>query len=454
VTRPARGSLAVAAGFVTAIGIAFGNTYWVLFGVIALLVLGQVEMWWRWGGVGLEYRRVFAAKTATCGDVIDCTIEVTNRKLLPMPWIDVVDDWPSALVPDRVRLRRKRHVVAGAPEQSAGHDTVRTTIANAAEALDDIAQQTDREAITQRLTLAPFERVRRHYRLPCRRRGAYAFGPVAMRWRDAFGLTSRGADLNLRSAIIVYPRIVPVTAPPAAARQLLGTSFRPRALLTDQTRLAGVRPFISGDSVRRIHWGATARTGVLQVRRDDPTAGRRMWIVVDVETAPEDRWWSAGDTDVHETLAIVAASLAAWALRSGTAVGIFANGRTSGSAVDLWVPCAGHPEQLAQVLDALARLRPWPSRPLRDAITVTGDKWPPDATIALVTAMPSETKSSAVARASRHAQPVVVIDCRPRMAHQSSVHVADQVSRRSTGATWHLADADVSWSTRTEVRLS
>lgn len=452
-TRQSRGTLGAASAFVAVVGIASGNTYWVLFGVIALIVIGLVELWWRWGGVGLEYRRILGAESATCGDTVECVIEVTNRKVLPMPWVDVVDDWPSALVPDRVRARTRRFVVEASPDEPSGRNLGIDTNEGRGAPPDDVAQQTDREGIAQRLTLAPFERVRRHYRLPCRRRGAYTFGPVAMRWRDAFGLTSRDAELNLRSAFVVYPRIVPVIAPPAAARQLLGDHVRTRALLTDPTRLAGVRPFVSGDSVRRVHWGASARTGVLQVRRDDPTAGRRVWIVIDVETAPEDRWWSAGDTDVHETLAMVAASFAAWALQSGTAVGISANGRTAGSAADLWVPCANNPKQLARILDALARLRPWPSRPLQDAAFATGVNWPPDATVALVSAMPTEVKRRAIARAARYSQPVVTVDCRPRPEVAGTDGQSSYGVVTASRPSWRLANADESWTSRTEVRL-
>ena len=469
-TRQARGGLATGSGLVTIVGIASGNLYWVLFGVVALIVLGLTEMWWRWGGVGLEYRRALSSTTATCGDIVECTIEVTNRKLLPMPWVDVTDDWPSALVPERVRSRKRglyRPSITGGSRPIV--EESRTVPTNSGDAkmnpaahlpgvegeglADEVAQQTDREPVSQRLTLAPFERVRRHYRLPCRRRGAYDFGPVVIRWRDAFGLTSRDADLTGRESFVVYPRTVPVVAPPAASRQLLGDRVRPRALLTDSTRLAGVRPFVTGDSIRRVHWGATARTGVVQVRRDDPTAGRRLWIVVDVETAPEDRWWSAGDTDVHETLAIVAASIASWAIRSGTSVGISANGRTAGSAHDLSIACAGNPSHIARILDGLARLRPWPSRPLRDAVATTAHSWPSDATIALITAMPSEAKAGAIVRGARHSQPVLTIDCSIDTRHPPASSVGSDMVTRRHGATWRLADADQPWASRTEVRL-
>ena len=80
-TRQSRGTLGAASAFVAVVGIASGNTYWVLFGVIALIVIGLVELWWRWGGVGLEYRRILGAESATCGDTVECVIEVTNRKV-------------------------------------------------------------------------------------------------------------------------------------------------------------------------------------------------------------------------------------------------------------------------------------------------------------------------------------------------------------------------------------
>ncbi len=449
-SRQARGWSATVTGIAVLVGISIGNPFWVLFGTIALIVIGLAEAWWRWGGVGLEYRRTLAATTATCGDTIDCVIEVTNRKVLPMPWVDVADDWPSALLPDRARGRHRgwgtwtrREVAPGSATKDALNDLSTNGMRSDHE---DVPTQVDREPLAQRLTLAPFERVQRRYAVPCRRRGAYAFGPVAIRWRDAFGLTSRDADMDSRGTLVVFPRVVPVVAPPGAVRQLLGDRVQPRALLADPTRLAGVRPFTSGDSVRRVHWGATARTGVLQVRRDDPTAGRRLWLVIDVETATEDRWWSAGDSDVHETLAIVAASVAAWALGQGVSVGVSANGRTAGSAIDLSVPCAGNPRQLLRVLDALARLRPWPSRMLRETLEATGRTWPRDATVVLVTAMPSIAKASALARAARHGQPSVMIDCRPARAGQASDPVG-------MGTTWRLADAAAPWQSRAEVRL-
>ncbi|NBT19059.1 MAG: hypothetical protein EBT00_09830 [Proteobacteria bacterium] len=87
------------------IGIIITDPIWVLFSTIALLVLGLAEAWWRWGATGIEYRRILSSRTLSCGDTLECVIEVTNRKLLPMPWLDTSDDWPAALMPATARHR-------------------------------------------------------------------------------------------------------------------------------------------------------------------------------------------------------------------------------------------------------------------------------------------------------------------------------------------------------------
>lgn len=326
---------------------------------------------------------------------------------------------------------------------------------------------TDREILQQRLTLAPFERVRRRFLIACGRRGAYGFGPVAFRWRDAFGLSARDADLDVRDDLVVYPRVVPVIAPSPLTRQVLGDRVRRQSLFADPSRLAGVRQYIPGDSQRRVHWGASARTGTLQVRRDEPTGGRRLWVIVDVETAPEDRWWAAGDTDTQETVVLVCASLATWAMNAGVAVGMSANGRSAGSSGDMSIPCGTHPRHQSRILDGLARLRPWPSRLLREAMVLAAPLWPTDATIVLVTCMPSDAKRETLARACRRGQTAFIVNCAvgvPRVdSHREMPR--DDVAQEPVSASashsalrhpvrgWNLDQPEVSWRVRDRVRI-
>ncbi len=466
-TRQSRGTGAALCGVALVIGIIIADPIWVLFSTIALLVLGLAETWWRWGATGVEYRRILSSQALSCGDTLECIVEVTNRKLLPMPWLDTFDDWPAALMPATARHQTSRAnwwqrgrdiTVVGDPEVP-GEQPLQGSV--------QVPHVTDREVLQQRLTLAPFERVRRRFLITCHRRGAYGFGPVAFRWRDAFGLSARDADLDVRDDLVVYPRVVPVIAPAPLTRQVLGDRVRRQSLFADPSRLAGVREYIPGDSQRRVHWGASARTGTLQVRRDEPTGGRRLWVIVDVETAPEDRWWAAGDSDAQETVVMVAASLATWAMNAGVAVGISANGRSAGSSGDISIPCGTHPRHQTRILDGLARLRPWPSRLLREAMVLASPLWPTDASVILVTCMPSEAKREALARTCRRGQSGFIVDCTAGVAPANSHRdvFGDETAQGPTAASWFrpavlrsvpawsLDKPEVSWRTREIVRI-
>jgi uncharacterized protein (DUF58 family) len=83
---------------------------------------------------------------------------------------------------------------------------------------------------------------------------------VRLRTGDLFGLVSRELDLDLTSVLVVYPRVVPVTALGLPARQPIGERRTRSWLFEDPSRLVGVREHRPGDSLRRIHWAASART--------------------------------------------------------------------------------------------------------------------------------------------------------------------------------------------------
>src|SRR5690625_277027 len=68
------------------------------------------------------------------------------------------------------------------------------------------------------------------------------------------------------------------------------------------------RPYASGDDIRRVHWRASARTGQLMTREEEPSAGQSAVIVLDTsrrEEAPdvEDRLVSHAAT-VLESLGV------------------------------------------------------------------------------------------------------------------------------------------------------
>ena len=114
------------------------------------------------------------------------------------------------------------------------------------------------------------------------RRGRHELGPYSIIVRDVFGL------FHLRRTVADDLRITglpAITEMSPAAAQALGIT-REEALQAATAPGMGeigpmARPYVSGDDVRRIHWRASARTGRLMTREEEPAAGRSAVIVLD-----------------------------------------------------------------------------------------------------------------------------------------------------------------------------
>src|SRR5438046_6868626 len=92
-----------------------------------------------------------------------------------------------------------------------------------------------------------------------------------MRSGDVFRYLSNGETLANWQYLLVYPLVVPLTSFNLPARHPFGERRAPRRLLEDPARVIGVRDYMYGDSLRRVHWKATARAMQLQSKIYEPT---------------------------------------------------------------------------------------------------------------------------------------------------------------------------------------
>ena len=134
-------------------------------------------------------------------------------------------------------------------------------------------------------TLNPHEQYPFHYTLNCRQRGYYSIGPMTIQTGDLLGITNHRQVQVPSEHIIVYPRLVPLQqlGLPTRSPQVALPARVP--LFKDPTRVRGVRDYQRGDSPRRIHWTATARTGRLLVKQYQPSIARETHIYLDLNEA-------------------------------------------------------------------------------------------------------------------------------------------------------------------------
>jgi uncharacterized protein (DUF58 family) len=342
--------------------------------LVSLTALGAASvsrLWGRYCLARVEYRRRLSQPRAAWGDEVELELEVVNRKALPLAWLEVQEDLPALLAPGRGPVRR--------------------------------SHRPGRSTLTALFSLRWYERVRRRYRIVCLARGDHWLGPTTLRSGDVFGFETRELVVASETNLLVYPRVVAVERLGLPAVDPLGERATRDWLFHDPLRTVGVREYVRGDSQRRIHWGATARTGSLQVKVHEPTTDPRLIVCLNVDTLGEG-WWHGYDPDLLELAISTAASVAAWAVEQGRPVGLYANATLSRSAGAIARPASRDPAQLTELLTLLARALPISSLPFDEFLARQRRAFPYGATLVVVTAQatPSTVDALRALRAAGH----------------------------------------------------
>ncbi|MBI3958438.1 MAG: DUF58 domain-containing protein, partial [Chloroflexi bacterium] len=340
-----------------------------------LLVLAGVG--WVWSAAslyGLHYHRHFAEVRAFQGEEIGLTLEVQNRKFLPLTWLTVQDIFPVEL-PIR-----------------------ETTISfNAA---------TNQGEFRTFWMPNAFQRLSRHFTIQCTARGFHKYGPALVETGDGFGFFNRSARFLDEQFLIVYPRIYSVAEMELPAKNPFGALRAHGHLHEDPLRTVGVRAWASGDSPRRIHWKATARHQELLSRVYEPSKEQQILIFLNVATL--ERHWFGTIPELQERTISVAASLAALAAEQRLPVGLIANGTLPGSDQPLRLLPGRNPAQLTRILELLAAVTPFASDPIEQLLLKEAPRLGWGTTIVVVTAIAHAALLASLLELSEAGRPVVL----------------------------------------------
>jgi uncharacterized protein (DUF58 family) len=163
------------------------------------------------------------------------------------------------------------------------------------------------------------------YSTPPLQRGWYAFRKTECVTRDIFGLFEHRGSIDSVSRFTVLPQTVPIRQWNRVERGLKGPYAHAvsNRFSKETTQINGVREYIYGDRLSRIHWNATAKTGEWKSKEFDRESVPRNVIVLD-------RCGSAYDNADHFELAVsIAASLVEYGIRRETAMGLVSSGASA-----------------------------------------------------------------------------------------------------------------------------
>lgn len=297
-------------GFLLLIGILLrlDFIFFIVYVMIGLWLLARYGF--RRGIQNLTWERNYLDH-AFLGDKAEVEIALNNGGWLPLPWLRISDSAPVNLF-------------GGAQVQ-------------------------------QLASLRRSERFSFRYALDCNRRGYYTLGPIHVAGGDLLGFLETTYQFSDPAHLTVYPKILSLSELGLDSRQPFGTLRSQQRLFEDPARLSGVRQYQTGDSIRSIHWKASAHADRLLVKKVDPAIALESAILLNLnrDDYPKQTWHATSEWSI-----VLAASLAYHLSQAGQAVGLSVNGIDPHQADERprpLPPHSGH-AHLMQILEVLARV--------------------------------------------------------------------------------------------------
>ena len=183
----------------------------------------------------------------------------------------------------------------------------------------------------------------------CRERGRFNLGPIVVRSGDPLGIYQMERTIHRVHSILVYPATESFHEFPLPAGHLPGGDALRRRTHYVTTNAAGVRDYMNGDGINRIHWPITMKRHRLTVKEFELDPMSDLWILLDLHrdahvtadtphSAPDSEPGDGPGAPLPETPPFVlpaaseeyavsmAASIAKHFLRMDRAVGLIAYG--------------------------------------------------------------------------------------------------------------------------------
>ncbi len=193
------------------------------------------------------------------------------------------------------------------------------------------------------------------------RRGVWAVGPLSLHTVDPFGFAQRVQEFGETRTVTVVPEVVPLAPLSSNIGAAGGTAHTSTTRLGQGSDNLSPRRYVSGDSMRRIHWRATAHRGDLMVRQEEEESSPDALVVLD-RTAR--RWERQGPSvdPAFEAAVSACASVALHLVQEGYSVDVL------DSAGTVLGRLRGHEDDRDGLLVALAMVRP--QGEARDIVTL------------------------------------------------------------------------------------
>jgi uncharacterized protein (DUF58 family) len=373
--RIIRAIWAPATVIVVLLGVASGE---IIISLVAATVLVAGWAAWTWTRYALHRLNSdieISQSHAFVGETLDLTLQLENRKIIPLTALQVRINLPEILEPSNQPFSKLHE---SAPLEGV---VVRST------------------------SMRWYERLTWNFQIPLITRGHFQLARVDLKSGDLFGVYRRERTDEAEHTLWVYPEVMSLDRLGLPRLRPQGDQRGGQRLFEDPTRLQTIRDYRPGDPLKKVDWKATARRQTLQSRVYDPSSDLIAVVALNVSTLPHA--WQGFFGDIFERAVSVAASLAHDFSNERVPVGLLANCTWPGHDTAIRVPPSRSPGQMTKILEALAMADVFTL--VRIERMLSEERLTYGSTLALVTAVLTPDLESSLLRLKRHGAQIGLI---------------------------------------------
>lgn len=131
---------------------------------------------------------------------------------------------------------------------------------------------------SKEIFLMPFRNKKIKSSFIIKKRGIYTIGPFTMEISDPFGIFKVKKVFNIYLKFTVMPKVYDIYLD-LPAKQQIGNIETKNKAFEDYTNISRMRKYMSGDSLKRIHWKITAKKRELYVKEYEMSASSEIYVL-------------------------------------------------------------------------------------------------------------------------------------------------------------------------------
>lgn len=222
--------------------------------VLALAAL-ETYIYHRFSLDNVTYSCKFETDEAYEGDEIILVEEISNAKLLPIPWL-------------KAEITTSKWLEF-AELQSSVSDRTRF--------------------VSSFFMLKSYHKIIRRWKVKCLKRGIFGIEKTVLVATDLFGTVNLSVPVETISNIRILPKPIDIGNILPENRHLYGDRVVRKQLVTDPFYYNGVREYDEGDASKKINWLATAKQNEIMVFNNEYTSDRTVTLIMNIQSRETDR---------------------------------------------------------------------------------------------------------------------------------------------------------------------